>query len=143
MMAQEPFTYAWELLYPLNETAHTLLSMEEYMLDEYVNAEYAGYSTTMDTYYTSVFYFLVKGTKEDPVLDENGVVREEYREIWNMMKNEEKISPSPYLLTPIVTEFEKSGWKESEEWDDLSYGDIEDALHLSKTGDLAQFMPIQ
>lgn len=140
MMAQEPFTYAWELLYPLNETTHTLLSMEDYMLDEYVvNEAYGG--SNMDTYYVSVFYFLVKGTKENPVFDGNGVVKAEYREIWNMMKNKDKISPAPYLLTPIVADFEKSGWRKSEEWDDFSYGDIEDALHLAKTGDLEQFMP--
>lgn len=138
MIAQEPFTYAWELLYPLNETTHTLLSMEDYMLDEYVNAQYGG--SMADTYYVSVFYFLVKGTKENPVF-ENGVVKKEYREIWNMMKNVDKISPSTYLLTPIVAEFEKSGWSKSKEWDDFSYGDIENALHLAKTGDLEQFMP--
>ncbi|MCZ8535189.1 hypothetical protein [Psychrobacillus psychrodurans] len=140
MMAQEPFTYAWELLYPMNETAQTLLDMEDYMLDEYVNEEEYG-GDIMDTYYISVFYFLVKGTEENPVFDENGMVKEEYREIWNMMRNEDKISPSPYLLTPIVADFEKSGWKKSEEWDDLTYGDIENALHLAKTGDLEQFMP--
>ncbi|MFF2755434.1 hypothetical protein ACFVR1_17075 [Psychrobacillus sp. NPDC058041] len=138
MMQQAPFTYASELIYPLYETMTTLLSMEDYLLDEYVKTNG---DSKMETYFTSVFYLLVKGTIENPVFDENGVVKEEYKKIWRTMANEETNSPSPYLLIPIVKEFEQSGWKKSEAWDDFSYGDIVDALHLAKNGDLEQFMP--
>lgn len=135
MMNFEPFTYAWELIYPMDTTSLVLSFMEKALVTGGVGIP------RMDTYYTSVFYLLVKGTIENPVFDENGVVKEEYKVIWRTMANEETNSPSPYLLIPIVKEFELTGWKKSEAWDDFSYGDINDALHLAKNGDLEQFMP--
>ncbi|WP_391116591.1 hypothetical protein [Psychrobacillus sp. L3] len=136
MMAYEPFTYASELIYPMDKTLIALLTMEGVLLDEEA-FEYG----RMETYYTSVFYYLVEGTMENPVFDENGVVKQEYKEIWYTMANEEANSPSPYLLIPIVKEFEATGWTKSEAWEDFTYGDIEDALHLAKNGDLERFMP--
>ena len=135
MMNFEPFTYAWELIYPMDTTSLVLSFMEQALVTGGVGIP------KMETYYTSVFYLLVKGTIENPVFDENGVVKEEYKEIWRNMANEETNSPSPYLLIPIVKEFEQTGWKKSEAWNDFSYGGIEDALHLAKNGDLEQFMP--
>ncbi|QFF99793.1 hypothetical protein PB01_13715 [Psychrobacillus glaciei] len=136
IMSFEPFTYAWELLHPMQETMGALLSMEDVLLDESV-----GGFGRMETYYTSVFYFLVKGTRENPVFSAKGIVKEEYRKMWRQMTEVDKNSPSPYLLIPIVKEFEGNGWKKSEEWDDFSYEDIEVALHLAVNGDLGQFMP--
>ncbi|WP_313894558.1 hypothetical protein [Psychrobacillus sp.] len=140
MMAFEPFTSIWEFIYPMDETATTLMKMEEYFLDDYITANYRG--SIMDTYYTSVFYLLVKGTRENPVFDDNGLVKEEYQNMWMSMANNEAISPSPYLLIPIVNEFEQTGWTKSEAWDDFTYAAIEDALLLAKSGDMEQFMPV-
>ncbi|WP_391202865.1 hypothetical protein [Psychrobacillus sp. L4] len=136
LMAYEPFTYASELIYPMDKTLIALLTMEDVLLDQEAS-EYG----RMETYYTSVFYYLVEGTMENPVFDENGVVKQEYKEIWYTMANVEANSPSPYLLIPIVKEFEATGWTKSEAWEDFTFGDIEDALHLAKNGDLEQFMP--
>ncbi|KQL33451.1 hypothetical protein [Psychrobacillus sp. FJAT-21963] len=139
MMASEPFTYTWELLNPINETFIVLKNMENYFLDDYVNTFRS--DSKMESYYTSVFYFLVKGTKENPVFDKKGIVKDEYRELWRLMTQTNGNSPFPYLLIPIVNEFEKTGWTKSEEWNNFSYAHIEDALHLAKNGDIEKFMP--
>ncbi|MDF2064993.1 hypothetical protein [Bacillus sp. Cr_A10] len=139
MMAFEPFTYAWELIYPMNDTFVVLENMENYLLDEYINNNFG--DSKIETYYTSVFYFLVKGTKENSVFDKKGIVKEEYRELWRLMTQTNGNSPFPYLLIPIVNEFEKTGWTKSEEWNNFSYAHIEDALHLAKNGDIEKFMP--
>ncbi|ALC84626.1 hypothetical protein AM499_01385 [Bacillus sp. FJAT-22090] len=139
MMAFEPFTYAWELIFPMNDTFVVLKNMENYLLDDYINNNFG--DSKMESYYTSVFYFLVKGTKENPVFDKKGIVKDEYRELWRLMTQTNGNSPFPYLLIPIVNEFEKTGWTKSEEWNNFSYAHIEDALHLAKNGDIEKFMP--
>ena len=141
MMAQEPFTYAGEFLYPLEEITVTLRNMETYLLDEMVRTN--GSNATMETYYTSVLYNVIKGTKENKIFDESGRVKADFQKNWAVMTAsvEHANSPVAYLLPPIMNEFEKSGWQSSSTWHDLSYGDVEDALHLAKNGDLEQFMP--
>ena len=134
---KEPFTYAGELTYSLEDSVATLMYLDEFLPS---SSDLYADKNLLKLYYTELFYAVVKGTSDSPVFDK-GVVKKEYQDIWSDIVNESNSSNIiQFLLKPIVNEFESNGWTQSESWDDLDPGDIDDALHLEGNGDLEQFV---
>ena len=134
---KEPFTYAGELTYSLDDSVATLMYLDEFLPS---SSDLYADKNLLKLYYTELFYAVVKGTSDSTVFDK-GVVKKEYQDIWSDIVNESNSSNIiQFLLKPIVNEFENSGWTKSESWEDLDPGDIDDALHLEGNGDLEQFV---
>ena len=90
--------------------------------------------------YVSLFYYIVKGSASTNIFDEQGIVKNEYKGIWQKFSNTFGAHPANYLLMPIVEEMEASGWKKSKSWDEFSAEKIEEALELARTGELERVM---
>lgn len=137
MLEKEPFTYAGELIYSLDESVSIMFEFENTL---YESSDSYQDKSKMKIYYTEIFHAIVKGTKDQSIFEKDGSVKLEYRELWKEMVKETSSSPVNYLLAPIVQEFEASDWIRSTSWEDLDYNDIDDALHLAINGDLGQFI---
>ncbi|MEK4521271.1 hypothetical protein MKX96_06465 [Psychrobacillus sp. FSL W7-1493] len=136
-LEKAPFTYAGELIYSLNDSVAILMYLDEFLVS---SSDLYMHKDLLKMYYTELFYAVIKGTTDSTVFDK-GVVKKEYQDIWSDVVNESSSSNIiQFLLKPIVNEFESSGWTQSETWDALDHGDIEDALHLEGNGDLEQFV---
>ena len=125
ILEKEPFTYGGELTYSLNDSVAILMHLDMLLgnsSDLYID------KSLLKLYYTEIFYAVVKGTKDKPVFI-SGAVKKEYQDIWRDIVSESNSSNIFILLNPIVNEFENSGWTNSDSWDALDYGDIDDALH--------------
>lgn len=124
ILEKEPFTYGGELTYSLNDSVAILMHLDMLLgnsSDLYID------KSLLKLYYTEIFYAVVKGTKDKPVFI-SGAVNKEYQDIWKDIVSESNSSNILILLNPIVNEFENSGWTNSDSWDALDYGDIDDSL---------------
>ncbi|MFJ5770185.1 hypothetical protein [Psychrobacillus sp. NPDC093180] len=137
MLEQEPYTYAGELVYSLEDSVAAMMMFENSLLESF---DYYSNISTMKGYYTEIFHAVVKGTKDQSIYGDDGKVKEEYRQLWKAMMSQTSNSPVNYILPPIVKEFEASNWRKSDSWESLNYGDIDDALHLAINGDLGPFI---
>ncbi|MFC4411343.1 hypothetical protein ACFOZY_13020 [Chungangia koreensis] len=137
MMFDEPYLVAGSLRYSLEESAQKVQEMQYALLN--VERDHNLY-TILENYFSELFYELMKGSDQAPVFDENGVVKKEYQEIWLNLSSASVTAPTYYLLKPIITEMEESGWTKSASYDHLTIDDIKTALVLARDGKLTQFI---
>ncbi|TQR18354.1 hypothetical protein [Psychrobacillus vulpis] len=137
MLEKEPFTYAGELIYSIEDSVALMFLFENYLLE---SSDYYKDNDKMKAAYTEIFHAVVKGTNDQSIYNHDGTVKQQYRELWKVMIAETSNSPVDFLLTPIVSEFEATNWVQSDSWAKLDYNDIDDALHLAITGDLEKFL---
>ncbi|MCG7346568.1 hypothetical protein MHZ92_20920 [Sporosarcina sp. ACRSL] len=137
MLTEEPYMYGAVLELPVHETVWSVASME-YTL---VNVEQdSTLYPVLKSYYITLFNELMKGSEYTKIFDGDGVLLPEYQEAWRSMASGGQATPMRYILDPIITEMEASGWRESASWDSLDYYDLEEALVLYREGVLEEYM---
>lgn len=137
LMMNEPYFDEQGLLVPVEGMSHSLMMMEEALLLE------AGTSEISETYvpiFMQSFWLTLKGSGNQPVFDQNGVVKPEFQRTWKELAMQTK-NPMIYIMLPILDEMEASGWTASKSYDQLAYQDILKALELEKDGALAAQLP--
>lgn len=137
MMLNEPYIVAGSLRYSLEESVQKVQEMQYALLN--VERDHNLY-TILENHFSELFYVLMKGSDQAPVFDGNGVVKKEYQEIWLNLSSASVTAPTYYLLKPIITEMEESGWTKSASYDHLTIDDIKTALVLARDGELEQFI---
>jgi hypothetical protein len=90
----------------------------------------------MYSYYSSLFFDLVKGSEYTRILGEDGVVKPEYQQVWKRFSSGLSSVPTVYFMKPIVDEMEASGWRSSKSWDAFDWNKIEEAMDLAREGKL-------
>ena len=135
MLSNEPYFDGSGFLMPLESIPQKLIFMEMALLDEW--GETPLFDGT-EVAYQQVFWQLMKGNGNEPIFDNQGKVKNDYRTAWN---NAASSNPMAFLLLPILDEMEASGWTASAHYDELQFHDILDALEMEKTGSLADLLP--
>ncbi|CAM3201887.1 hypothetical protein FITA111629_09480 [Filibacter tadaridae] len=133
MILQEPYTFGENLKYSLDKSVEIILSMQHTLLN--VEKEPTLYSI-MESYFITIFNNLMKGSGDQPIFNEQGQVKEEYRDLWRKMAVGERMTPLKYVINPIIEEMEASDWKQSKSYDALDYTDLKDALVIGRDGKL-------
>lgn len=76
---------------------------------------------------------------EDQIIDEDGKVKEKYRELWTTFANTDDQSPLSALFKPIVSEMEESDWTFSQKQEYIEYLHVEQAISYAREGRLKEF----
>ncbi|WKA52222.1 hypothetical protein QWY22_06485 [Planococcus liqunii] len=137
LMMNEPYFDEQGLLVPIEGLSHSLMMMEEALLLEERSSEI--YEDYLPIFMQS-FWLALKGNENQPVFDQKGVVKPEYRRTWKELAMQTK-NPMIFILLPILDEMEASGWTASKSYDQLAYKDLLRALELEKEGALAERLP--
>lgn len=137
LMMNEPYFDDQGLLMPIEGMSYSLMMMEETLLfEEYSSEIYENYVPI----FMQSFWLTLKGSENQPVFDQNGVVKPEFQRAWKELALQTR-NPMIYVLLPILDEMEASGWTASKSYDQLAYKDILTALELEKEGKLAEKLP--
>ena len=94
----------------------------------------------LESYYTNLFYDVVKGSQIVQVFEEEGLVPESYQEAWKMLVSYDEATLLSYLADPIIKEMEASDWKSSKSWEKFNREKIAESLQLARDGELAVLM---
>lgn len=94
----------------------------------------------LESYYTTLFYNIVKSSEIVQVLDKKEVVPENYQEAWRQLFAYDEATPLSYLARPIFEEMEASGWRGSESWKQFNREKIGEALKLARDRELEILM---
>lgn len=137
MMTEAPYIVAGELVYPLEESVEMMRGMQHSLTN--VDDNSALYQL-LETYYVTMFNTILRGTEKSPVFDEQGKVKQEYREAWKNMASGSEATPLRYVMMPIVEEMEESGWTTSETLNRIGYDALKDALVVQRAGQLEMYM---
>ena len=137
MLTEEPYMFGAVLEHPVPETVWSVTRMEYTLMK--VEQDSTLYPV-LKSYYITLFNELMKGSEYTKIFDADGVLLPEYQEAWRSMAYGGQVTPMRYILEPIVTEMEASGWRESASWDALDYYDLEEALVLYREGVLEEYM---
>lgn len=137
MLADEPYMYAGVLEYTVPETVEKITAMERTLMN--VQQDSSLYPV-MQTYFVMLFNEIVKGSELTKIFDADGVLLPEYQEAWTNLAYSGDATPLTFVMRPIITEMETSGWRSSKEWDSLNYNDLEEALVLYREGVLEEYM---
>ena len=113
MLSNEPYFDESGFLLPLETIPQHLLFMEMALLDEW--GETALFDDT-EVAYQQVFWQMMKGNDNSLVFDEQGKVKNDYRNAWN---NAASSNPMAFLLLPILEEMEASDWTASTHYEEL------------------------
>lgn len=124
-----PIMYAGDMLIKLEVLPELFIPMEAvYARDEITLSEEKHELATL-------LFLSAKGTMSQNVDEqqdnvfENGVVKQEFREVWKRYAEQPEYTLSALIFRPIVEQMEQTNWTKSEAWIQFDY---EDALaHLS------------
>ncbi|MGI2329265.1 RNA polymerase sigma factor [Planococcus sp. YIM B11945] len=138
LLANEPYFEGTELLLPVETISYHLQEMEMFLLEsEQVSSEVF---SEYEFIFQHTFWLLLTGSESNPVFDDQGKVKEEYRMAWtNLTKHTG--NPLIYMMLPILEEMKASGWTHSEHYSQLAYNQILDVLEMEKQGELAPKLP--
>lgn len=134
-IAKDPYFDDYGFLFPLEEVPYHLTMIEQSLLEEH---EETGLLDEVEVAYHQFFWQLLKGNETTPVFNEQGQVKPEYRSAWN---NIAVSNPLAYIMLPILKEMEASDWTNSKAYDDLEFHDLQDAVAMEKSGELADKLP--
>ena len=137
MLAAEPYIVGGVMTHPIEELFYHVFAMQDTL--EKVKMDKVLYPA-MYAEYVSLFYNIVKGSASTNIFDEQEILKNEYKGIWQKFSNTFEAHPANYLMMPIVEEMEASGWKSSKSWDEFSTEKIEEALELARIGQLENVM---
>lgn len=94
----------------------------------------------LESYYTNLFYEVVKGSQIVQAFEDEGLVPENYQQAWKMLVGYDEANLLSYLAGPIIKEMEASDWKSSESWEQFNREKIAETLKLARGGELAVLM---
>lgn len=134
-ITKEPFFDEYGFLFPLEEVPDHLTMIEQSLLEEREDTDLLD---EVEVAYHQFFWQLLKGNEINPVFNEQGQVKLEYRSAWN---NIAVSNPLAYIMLPILKEMEASDWTDSKAYDDLEFHDLQEAVALEKSAKLADKLP--
>ncbi|ANU11517.1 hypothetical protein BBH88_15170 [Planococcus antarcticus DSM 14505] len=134
-LSGEPYFDDSGFFWPIDNITHNLISMEESLL---VEEEESALFDGIEVAYQQTFWQLVKGSDSSPVFDKQGKVKVEYQSAWNSIASS---NPMAFIILPILEEMEASEWTTSAAYDELEFHDLQDALEMEKSGQLADKLP--
>ena len=137
MLVNEAYLNGGTMKSPIQEVFYYIFMMEEALAK--VKKDKVLYPA-LQAEYVSLFYNIVKGSAAEDVFDGQGIIKIDYKDVWQRYSNMFGVQPSNYLMMPIVEEMEASGWRSSKSWDEFSKEKIEETLEIARNGELERVM---
>lgn len=118
-----PIMYAGDMIVPLERLPELFIPMEA----AYATDEIAMYEEKHEL--ATLLFLSAKGTmsknldEQQAAVFENGVVNEEFREVWKRYAEQPEYTLSALIFRPIVEQMEQTNWTKSDAWDHFDYED--------------------
>ena len=138
MLETQPFINIQGLTYSLDESIDYLIEFEKTL---FATDRFASPYGMLSSTYSHLFNILVMDDErnKNETFDENGMVKEEYRVVWEKIADIGEDSPASFIMKKIINEMKASDWKESEIYNRLDSSHISNALSYAQDNNLHNF----
>ncbi len=122
--------------FKLEEYYAVLLDMETTLFDDKEQGEL--YETMIGIYY-SLLSNVIVSQNITAQFDEDGILKKEYRTIWERIAKGDENSPSAYAMRKIIEIMENNEWKQTINMDSITHP-IYGIMEVAKAGDLDDYL---